>query len=119
MRPIDADALNQSIKESFELSNIAYEETTDAFEKEIYKMQLMVFAECGCRVKEAPTLTLDDLRAHGAWITQNSGYTKFQCSVCGSKNHDICWPFCCKCGAKMDLPLVKFGAKMDKEEDHA
>ena len=68
------------------------------------------------RVNMAPTLTLDDLRAHGAWITQNSGYTKFQCSVCGSKNHDICWPFCCKCGAKMDLPLVKFSEKAEREE---
>lgn len=39
----------------------------------------------------------------GKWIVQDSTYTKFQCSVCKSKNHSTQWPFCCKCGAKMDL----------------
>ena len=67
-------------------------------------------------IKDTPSFAPDDPRAHGAWITQNSGYTKFQCSVCGSKNHDICWPFCCKCGAKMDLPLVAFSEKAEREE---
>lgn len=78
---------------------------------------------CGIRIalrcmERCQPVLLDEVRAHGAWITQNSGYTKFQCSVCGSKNHDICWPFCCKCGAKMDLPCVKFGAKIEKEGEH-
>ena len=69
-----------------------------------------------CMERCQPVLP-DEVRTHGAWITQNSGYTKFQCSACGSKNHDICWPFCCKCGAEMDLPLVKFSAKTEKKEE--
>ena len=85
MRAIDADALLESYKESFDLLNSAYEETEDAFEKEILKAQLMSFAECGCRAKEAPTLTLDDLRPKGRWEKfeeTSSGWKQHRCSVC-------------------------------------
>jgi len=39
---------------------------------------------------------------HGRWIRMNDGFTKWQCSACGIKYHDICWNFCPHCGAKMD-----------------
>ena len=39
---------------------------------------------------------------HGHWIVQDSSFTRFQCSVCLSKNHSTRWPYCCLCGAKMD-----------------
>lgn len=109
MRLIDANALEEILEDR--LSKLRtrygdYDQYTEGFEGATKFVEF------------APTLTRDDLVQHGAWITQNSGYTKFQCSACGSKNHDICWPFCCKCGAKMDLPHVRYGEKMDKETDH-
>lgn len=93
MRAIDADALNQSYEESFDLLNTAYEETVDPFEREICKALLMAFAECGCRVKEAPALTIDDLRPKGRWEDGT-------CTNCGQV--DFSKPnFCPNCGADM------------------
>ena len=73
---------------------------TDLFLNE--KTGLAIKTVAKVQIDNMPVYTIDDLRPHGKWIVQDSTYTKFQCSACKSKNHNIQWPFCCKCGAKMD-----------------
>lgn len=42
------------------------------------------------------------VRLHGVWICQNSGRTKFKCSVCHAENYEMCYNYCPNCGAKLD-----------------
>lgn len=49
-----------------------------------------------------PTVDAEPVR-HGRWIRMDDTFTKWQCSECGSKYHNIQWRFCPDCGAKMDL----------------
>ena len=39
---------------------------------------------------------------HGRWISQDSTYTKYQCSACKERNFDGVGRYCPNCGARMD-----------------
>lgn len=66
-------------------------------------------AETGdCIIKDVPTLTLDDLRPHGRWVSVPHKLARV-CSVCNRdepyKFADIganVYDYCPHCGAKMD-----------------
>lgn len=38
---------------------------------------------------------------HGQWLRMDDTFTKWECSACGSKYHDMCTKFCSHCGARM------------------
>ena len=69
----------------------------------IYVTFLSNNVHCGL-IDDVPTVDAVEV-VHGEWIVQNSAYTRFKCSVCGSENHEYRWEYCCKCGAKMDGDL--------------
>lgn len=104
VRPIDADALITSLKESYgELRKICdgYEEGT--LEKEIAQAELITFLEAIIRTGGMPALDYAPV-VHGEWIPVwhnlfKLGYVK--CSVCGHKEKKGGWAYC-HCGAKMD-----------------
>lgn len=108
MRPIDADALIKSLRESFkELKNICLEETDEAA-KELREAQMVVFVDVILRTQHAPTLDLAPV-VHGEWEERTRMLSwcdddvdvYFVCSACNEENYGET-PFCPNCGAKMD-----------------
>lgn len=53
-------------------------------------------------IKNAPAVDAAPV-VHGRWISQDSTYTKYQCSACKERNFDGVGRYCPNCGAKMDL----------------
>ena len=87
MRPIDADALIEEIRDTFK--------------------GMSTYAEqCGATLavgmlREAPTITLDDLRPHGRWGNYEPYSDGYRCLHC-KLIHRSCTAYCPNCGAKMD-----------------
>lgn len=102
MRPIDADALMQSLEESCHALRSILEEPLSDNDRLCAKWQLVSFLENKMRVRNSPTITLDDLRPHGRWIPFRGGIDR-QCSECNwSADFKIPRKFCPNCGAQMD-----------------
>lgn len=53
------------------------------------------------KINERPTADVVEV-VYGEWIRQDETFTRFMCSECGTKNHNIRWRYCPNCGAKMD-----------------
>ena len=64
------------------------------------------YTSAGKAIVDAPTADVVEV-VHGEWIRQDETFTRFMCSECGSKNHNIRWVFCPNCGAKMDGKKVE------------
>lgn len=90
MRPIDADALLQR------WNNLLPRMARDKDGAVPIDFCLAIR-----EVSATPTLTLDDLRPKGRWITQDETFTAFQCSRCECKNFRQRWNYCPACGADM------------------
>ena len=101
MRVIDADALLKSMEESAQELRTIIDSLSDEADKAIAKGQLISFLECKMRAREAPTLTLDDLRPNGRWLHHENGVA--YCSECETDAVEDGTNFCPECGAKMDL----------------
>lgn len=70
--------------------------------RDIYDMGYMdALAQVDDWLDAQPTLTIDDLRPKGRWITQDETFTAFQCSRCECKNFGQRWNYCPACGADM------------------
>lgn len=96
MRPIDADALKESLVETFE--KIAKKPDITREERHAVMLYQML-----CEMIIGKTQTIDSAPVvHASWIRQDNSYTRFQCGECKSENFDRCWVFCPLCGAKMD-----------------
>lgn len=90
MRAIDADALMTEVLKGTIISD------------DLYGMGIMAGVDSFAKkLEDAPTLTLDDLRPKGRWITQDETFTAFQCSRCECKNFRQRWNYCPACGADM------------------
>lgn len=57
-------------------------------------------------INNVPTADVVEV-VHGEWIRQDETFTRFMCSECGTKNHNIRWRFCPNCGTKMDGKKVE------------
>ena len=115
MRPIDADALVESLSASYkELRALSYSLNEGDVAKEIYQGELITFLESILRTKEAPTLDYAPVR-HGEWIKDKDDlywgnhFIHRNCSLCGGEAHInrfgtayILSNYCPNCGAKMD-----------------
>lgn len=53
-------------------------------------------------VKRQPAADVAPVR-HGKWVRQDNTFTRYECSVCISRNHGGYERYCPSCGAKMDL----------------
>ena len=82
MRLINADAAWNVFEEAAWWNNADKDEAQDLLDR-------------------VPTIDAEPVR-HGRWIRMDDTFTKWQCSACGVKYHDICWPYCPNCGTKMD-----------------
>ena len=120
MRPIDADALAEAVKERIGLEtgigmeinggmvvayamiamaptlNLAGDEENNRLVRELDA----AYSSLRNRLKE---ITLDDLRPKGRWIVQDKTFTRFRCSHCECKNFGQRWNFCPACGAEMEV----------------
>lgn len=86
MRPIDADALLENLDKECGDLDLEYNSEYE---------QLVNYIESQPTLDYAPVV-------HASWIPQDDTYTKFQCSLCKTKNFDRQWVFCPLCGARMD-----------------
>jgi hypothetical protein len=106
MRPIDADALVESLSASYKELRVLSDSLNEGdVAKEIYQGELITFLESILRTKEAPTLDYAPVR-HGEWIKDDTPFAKQRkCSVCGKCDNPktaIRGHYCWFCGAKMD-----------------
>lgn len=125
MRPIDADALVESLSASYkELRALSDSLNEGDVAKEIYQGELITFLEAILRTKEAPTLDYAPVR-HSEWVLTESPYAEYEegvdgeshdrwtCRLCGGEAGFDCDPdgfasfqdktkFCGHCGARMD-----------------
>ena len=104
MRPIDADALKESLLKERDKISLEYVERysfgcpSPSKHGEAMRGGIRKALRC---MEETPTLDYAPVR-HASWIRQDDTYTRFQCGECKSKNFDRCWVFCPLCGARMD-----------------
>lgn len=111
MRPIDADALMQSLEESCHALRTILEEPLSENDRLCAKWQLVSFLENKMRVRNFPTLTLDDLRPNGTWniveIDKAANRIAIECPECGMVEemslsaYGMGHNFCHSCGADM------------------
>ena len=47
-------------------------------------------------------VALKELPPMAKWIAQDDTFTRFECSVCHTKNHHTRWNYCPNCGARME-----------------
>lgn len=95
MKPIDADALCEALKDW-------RGDADDIDENDVHEIVYYQAMSRAIRISEgAPTLDCEPVR-HASWIRQDDTYTRFQCGECKSTNFDRRWVFCPLCGAKMD-----------------
>ena len=90
-RLIDAEKLDEDLCEI--LRKAEYDNNCGTFYIFVSEMN-----DC---INDQPTVDAVEV-VHGEWIVQNSAYTRFKCSACGSENHEYRWKYCPNCGAKMD-----------------
>lgn len=106
-RLIDADALKENLRESYDSLRKIYDGLRYNSERAICGGQLTTFLEDIMRIMEAPTIEAEPVK-HGRWgqLADNEGWA--YCSEC-----HCCWEweiiescninYCPNCGAKMDL----------------
>ncbi|MBO5831585.1 MAG: hypothetical protein J6R01_08270 [Alistipes sp.] len=102
MRPIDADALIQTIVNTATNANRkAYETGAHTFTEALDRLAELTKEIVGM-INEAPTLNPDDCRPHGRWMTYDGEAT---CSLCKFTTFgwaEWAFDYCPNCGAKMD-----------------
>lgn len=112
MRLIDADALKEDLRESYEALQKIYVGLKHHEDKRICGGQLSSFLEAILRVKDAPTIEAAPVR-HGKW--ENAKYIEapvYVCSECGNRE-PLPRKFCPECGAMMDaLTFEEAGRKL-------
>lgn len=101
MRPIDADELTKKLKNHHDFYVEAYGGFSNLPIKE--KARVDEITGCIASVRNAPTLTLDDLRPHGRWEKKVvRGVEVPCCSVCGRGTGTTYeYDYCPNCGVKM------------------
>lgn len=93
MRPIDADALKESVENLF--CEKCYERG-GAFCADCALHYLIQYSD------KLPTLTLDDLRPKGKWV--KNGWNDYSCSKCETQyvgKGALAWNYCPHCGARL------------------
>lgn len=98
-RYIDAD--KQIERYSKKLGFYIDEEGEDRFSAKCEEIRAAISA-----LYNAPTADVVEV-VHGEWIRQDEIFTRFMCSECGTKNHNIRWRYCPNCGTKMDGKKVE------------
>ena len=113
VRPIDANALFNDLKESAKSAREWREETQDEEIKIRAEQAHGTFVECALRVKNAPTIE-PEVR-HGRWINDEL-HGKYNCTCCnkGTWRGFGVFDFCPNCGARMDADdIAERRAAMD------
>lgn len=113
MRPIDADALNEDLRDSYNELRKIYDRLTHEEDRVMCEVELSTLLEVLMRIKKAPTLDVAPV-VHGRW---QQGICGTECSRClvdlpvvwlvDEKGVPYCKEiektrFCPCCGAKME-----------------
>ena len=106
-RLIDADALKENLRESYDSLRKIYDGLRYNSEKAVCSGQLATFLEAIMRTMEAPTIDAEPV-THGRWENNEDDYP--ECNQCGYMPQydpaidDIFYsPYCPNCGAKMEV----------------
>lgn len=104
-RLINADALLEELKQSYDWLLKIYESIPFEVEKRVCSAEIATFNEIELRIKEAPTIEAEPVR-HGEWV-DGMPYTNSHWRVCSECHRSADHPaggheYCGHCGAKMD-----------------
>ena len=105
MRPIDADALREDLRDSYNELRKIYDKLTCEDDRNICGGELSTLLEVLMRIKKAPALDVAPV-VYGRWVrikTPYDIYYNYECSNCGCgiNNSVRSLYFCPRCGANM------------------